>query len=359
MKKPFSREQALLLQRNGEKRLERGLRRKQREFSRVPLAPAHDDYKDWRQIYLPDDFTLTGNYAKVNRAISHLRNSANQRRYINFNAIRRVDAAAALMLAAELEVGKISTKTKKMQAHDSAWHPKIRNLFEQMGFMELLSADTEIHQSSDISEGEMFVKFMSGVDMQQEVANKIFRKIQKSFVLGKIDNELGNPMYAGMTEAIINTWHHGYKRINDRQSELKRWWVSASVNSRTRKISVVCYDRGLTIAKTIRDSEPKMRKILSRFTDPDHKIMHTALEKGWTSTGDPNRGSGLPELVDLIDNNRQGTLTIYSGEGMVRYSGGKNPSDSYFSAPLPRRMRGTLVEWSIIPRMVNHKEDAQ
>ena len=356
MKKPFSREQALLLQRNGEKRLERGLRRKRRKLSDdTPPPSSHDAYKNWKQVQLPEIFSLSDNYGGVVKEINRLRDSEGKKRYINFDAIRQVDAAAALMLAAELEVGKIRAKAATMKAHDSDWDPTVRELLWQMGFMDLLNVDAEVPQSPSVSERQVFIKFMSGHDMQKEASKRIFDEIQKSLVSEKMLQELQYSMYPGMTETITNTCHHGYPKPAD---ELNRWWTSASVDRKTKKISVVCYDRGKTIPRTIRDTmrytEAGMQKFFAYFksSDPDHKIVVDALKYGRSSTRAPNRGRGLPALKRLIDTNRQGTLTIYSREGMARYSvkDGKNGENSYFSRPLPRRMLGTLVEWSIIPR---------
>lgn len=345
MKKPLSREQMLLLQRLAGKRKHRVA--KQSRNLQAKSAPVRPEYRNWKIVKLPENFTLSANYDKVVKIINRMKMPTKKRCYINFNAIRRVSTAAALMLAAELDVDMISSGAKKMQAHDLDWDPKVSELLKQMGFLDLLRAESEINQpAANSGNGEVFIKFASGNGLADELIDKIIQETEKHVASGKIARELRFPLFAGMSEAMTNTCQHAYEQ----KTELNRWWISASVNRTTGEIVVVCYDRGRMIPGTLRASESKLARFLSHFTDSDHTIICNALQRGQTSTHQLHRGKGLPELIRLIDENRQGILKIYSGDGMVKYDfAGESGENRYFSRSLGRKMRGTLVEWSIIP----------
>ena len=256
------------------------------------------------------------------------------------------------MLAAELEVDMIRHNTPRMVAHDTKWNPQVRELLEQMGFMELLSASSEVQKPSSISNtNEVFVKFKSGYKLTGKAIKRIISEVENSVNAGEISPELRLPLNEGMAEAITNTRQHAYRLQGKLKppGELDRWWISASVNRITKEITVVCYDRGRTIPSTIRASKPQMKDLFVVFADKDHKIIRSAMEKGQSSTHKKHRGKGLPRLINLIQRNGQGTLKVYSGRGKVQYAMGENGKYSFSSGLLFRKMHGTLVEWSIIP----------
>ena len=364
MKKPPSRGQRLRWQENATTRLERERevadKRRRALAHQARLSPQYDwqgskrgrQYKGWVQLHLPVNFRLYDSYDKVIKIIHRLR-SPTRPHFVNFGAIRRLSIAASLMLAAELEVNKIRSKVSRMEAYDAKWNPQMRELLKQMGFLELLQASSEVDESSDMDASQVFVKFKSGDRLTNKGIRQITRSVAELVASGNIPPQLSIPLNNGMAEAITNTHNYAYQE----KDELNRWWISASVNRETGEITVVCYDRGQTIPKTIRDSETKKAKYekwahrikRAMGVHDDHGIILHALQEGQSSTGKKNHGKGLPSLVGLIEQNGQGVLKIYSGYGRVKYELGGDGGDVYSSGPLSREMPGTLVEWSIIP----------
>ena len=308
-------------------------------------------YKGWEQIHLPVNFRLSDNYDKVVKTINDLKSP--EKHFVNFNAVRRLSIAASLMLAAELEVGKISSEVSHMEAYDADWDPQVRELLKQMGFLELLQASSKVQESSDMDTSQVFVKFKSDDRLTGGDIRRITRDVAKLTALGEIPLRLKIPLNNGMAEAITNTHNHAYQE----KDKLNRWWISASVNRDTGEITVVCYDRGRTIPKTILDSKEKkenyekwarrLKRAIGVYDD--HEIILHAVQEGQSSTGEKYRGKGLPSLMGLIQQNRQGVLKIYSRRGKVKYELGGDGEGVYSSGPLSREMLGTLVEWSIIP----------
>ena len=351
MKKPPSMYQRLRWQENAEKRAKHIRRRDSKRRSRRQrydwqTSKTGKIYKHRVQLQLPEDFSLSGNYDKIVEIVNRLKSPGY--RYINFHAVRRVSAAAALMLAAEMEVGMIQRKNFRLVAHNGAWTPQVRKSLKQMGFLDLLNASPDVRQTSDTSEPEeVFVKFKSHHELTADAIGEIIREVGEFISAGKIAPELRLPLYAGMSEAITNTYQHAYKE----KHELNRWWISASVAPGDGKITVVCYDRGQTIPGTIWESEPKREqfKKWAMGNHGDHRIILHAMKEGQSSTRKKHRGRGLRELMHLIERNGQGDLKIYSGDGMARYVLGEKGGDPYFCSSLPCTMAGTLIEWSIIP----------
>ena len=264
------------------------------------------------------------------------------------------------MLLAELHIYTITNKTK-LRARDNEWDKNVRNLLiYEMGFLKFLkvSPQSTNHSQTKKHKDEIFVKFISGNRrLQGEDVLRIIKEVRKVSTKQEFLQKLQLPLYAGMSEAITNTHHHAYpKRARKKFSE--RWWISASFNVKTDEVKVVCYDRGLTIPVTLRDKkETKLRNIglgvlidLIKKDGPDHELMKVTIQQKKTSTKISGRGRGLSELINLIDHSKQGTLKIYSGKGIVEYTKDFNNMESLIhSKSLPRKMNGTLVEWSIVP----------
>ena len=361
MKKTPSKEQECL-QENTEKRAnrerEKGKDKQLRQTYNKMGKPC--DYRESSQVTLPDNFCLADNYKQVVSAINNLRTLAGKKKYINFKAIRQMDIAAALMLAAELEVNKIEAGTPKITTHDSDWNPEVRTLLGQMGFLELLFADSKISVHTKPLRNQIFLKFRSGYKLIGDDTMQMVESLQKRLAPCKLEPELLLHLYTGIFEAITNTRHHAYKH-KKQDEELKRWWISASIDTQTNEIKVVCYDRGKTIPKTIKNSKriPAPLQFLgedmsSHLSDGD--VIITAIKKRISSTKSNNRGVGLSELVRLIDKSQQGALRIYSGTGMAEFNHSFNiRKEPCISRKLSRKMHGTLVEWSITPSSFNYE----
>ena len=359
MKKPPSREQALLWQRKAEKRAFFA-RQGRIQMNRMRAAMlggvtrknssglgARDDRQ---KIVLPERVNLTENFSAVIAKINELRDA--QSFYLNLNPVRHISAAAALMFVAELEVHKLVYPNIKIRARDAEWDKDVRARLEEMGFLRLLKSKSQLRSwpppVSSTSE-EAFVRFVSGrKGSEEEYAEKLIKEVERVFRAEEIEGHLRIPLYAGLTEAIINANQHAYSK-KEAGSLHCRWWISASVNRQTNEIRVMCYDRGRTIPGTIQASEEKVKAygIFSRIHD--HEIMRRVMEEQRTSTGNPHQGLGLSELRELIDSSQQGALSIYSGKGLLKYSkfSGSERGDLK-SSPLPGQIEGTLVEWSII-----------
>ena len=305
-------------------------------------------------ITLPANFSLTHNYGAVVGAIDALRNCGGLFS-VDFGEMKQVSAAAALMLAAEMDICVRRTATpgkrpRKLKVSGGAWHTEAGALLKEMGFFNFLQVRPMIMGEQNKG-GRVFIKFISGVGLDGYGIRTIIKNVEKAFAIEAIPPEIRLPMLAGMGEAILNTYHHAY----DDKSKLHRWWISASVNKDTNELKVICYDRGKTIPKTLLDSQRWSGFLAGLKQKRDENLIFAALKERQSSTRKENRGYGLKDLLEFIDANNQGILEVYSREGMVEYKKEPNEGAVMTPRPLSRVLQGTLVVWSIIPEPLREK----
>ena len=308
-------------------------------------------------IDLPKYFRLAENFLETAGAISMVRDHLPQKPrntkipHINFNQIAEVDHAAALMLAAEIDAWKRVNPHIALRSNDRQWNPRIAGLFADMGLFELLGV---ARQSSSVEPGSrdtVFFRFLTGV-REEEFEEQYIRYREK------IENEINAqllhlrvPLFVSLSEAVVNAAEHSGKNSAD-----IRWWVSASYNKSSGELSVLCYDRGLTIPKTIPSSNVRERLFIflneKALSDRiDCNLIEAAMRSphGRTQTGNPGRGKGIRQLMDFIDKSERGELRVYSRKGMVSYAKRDAHKDAKFTKKQTKKsIRGTLIEWRVI-----------
>ncbi len=374
MKKPPSRYKVLIIQHNAKKRGARARRVKntmramgyqqddgsKNKTSKNRVKVKYDPRRGRKVIELPEQFNLEDNFANVIDKINQVAKCIRMRTkfYIDFNKIKNIGVSATLMLAAELSIYNIVTRGR-LQAHDSNWDENVRNRLKEMGFFELLNVESQVEKTSkNGEEQEVFIKFTSGTENVQDGTDvqKFIANVKNTLTKSKIPEDLSLHLHAGMAEAINNTVEHAYKEGQEESQNC--WWISASVNLDNQKMKVICYDRGLTISKTIRASKSKLKQIKMILSSKDHEIIMATMKHKQSSTKEANRGNGLSSLIGFIEKNGQGVMRAYSGKGMVQYDKSqKHDNDGYNSNILGSKMRGTLIEWSAILNNNNIEAD--
>ncbi len=379
MKKPLSKYKVLIIQHNAEKRRERARHVKNKmkavgythddgsknKTSKNRVKVKYDPRRGKEVIELPEQFNLENNFVnvvdKINQVAKCIKMGTDF--YIDFDKIKNIGVSATLMLAAELSIYKIvkgmSLSGKGMRAYDSNWDESVRNRLKEMGFFELLNVESQVEKTpKNGGEQEIFIKFTSGTENVKDGTDvqKFITNVKSTLTKGKIPKGLSLHLHAGMSEAINNTVEHAYK--GNKEEEQNRWWISASVNRNNREMKVICYDRGLTISKTIRETETKLKKIKMFLSSKDHEIIMATMKHKQSSTKESNRGNGLSSLIGFIEKNGRGVMRVYSGKGMVQYDESrKHDNKGYNSDMLSSKMRGTLIEWSVILNNSNMEEN--
>lgn len=146
-----------------------------------------------------------------------------------------------------------------------------------------------------------------------------------------------------LNEAVCNTVGHAYKRYTEGEvpSIFRRWWIFSQF--RDDRLFVAIYDAGEGIPGTLR-RKPEWKEYLRIRHYSDARIIASAIVSNRTSTLQPERGKGLPEMLEFSKSLKGGGLLILSSKGGFNYDAVHGTMRRRkFSLSLP----GTLVQWAI------------
>ena len=300
-------------------------------------------------VELPEDFCLTTNLptsvSQVARYIANLRSHVESGEKfgltVDFNAIRKVDAAAALMLTAEIHIWTIRRSWAKLRSQDDKWHPEIRELLDDMGLFQFLRVEMQSPRNLGEDSLMSYVQFISDERVDMSKFDNFQRAIENKMGEGeRLAENVMHLLHIGLEEAVTNVRQHAYTP----SEQSRRWWVSASFNHKSRDLAILCYDRGRTIPRTL---TPRGNFLRSLLTNDSSLIKEALLSR--TSTNEPHRGLGLPAMANIINRSEcEGSLSVYSRKGMARYEKKNDDAPGVYSlVGLETPIRGTLIEWRI------------
>lgn len=322
------------IRRNKKKNKRRG--RTTPKSSRLPI-----------RVELPEILNINSNPESTIKCLMDFRNKVGSGKNITLDLdhVKDIDAAAALMLAAEIDVWRLRSLRNTLKSHDRSWDLNIRKKLHDMGLFDLLriKSQSQIHHSP--SDGIIFMKFESDSKVNLDGYLNLREGIERCMgheILHRI------PLCAGVAEALTNSLHHAYEN----EERIKKWWISASYSHQTKELIFLCYDRGQTIPKTLPNSGI-IENLLAAMgwiginDKIDSDLIHAALVTKRTATKKKHRGKGIPELKHFVDAHDSGKLSIYSRHGVVHYrKNGENKKMEKKQISNP--IRGTLIEWCII-----------
>ena len=122
---------------------------------------------------------------------------------------------------------------------------------------------------------------------------------------------------------------------------LRKWWIFSQYKD--NRFFVAIYDIGDGIPRTLR-RKPEWIEFLRLRHYKDGSILRSAIATSRTRTLQPERGKGLPEMLEFSKSLKAGGLSILSAKGGFRYDAEtETMRHRKFSQPL----RGTLVQWAI------------
>lgn len=289
--------------------------------------------------------------------------------YSDFKSIRKMTPAGALVTAALYDRGRqLSGSSLRVYDYDK-WDSAVRQTLEQVGFFQILDINIDskniVHQyNSNIVKIE---RFETGDVLKQDKFGLLVDKLL-SYLLEGDDEYFSNDkrivrtakLYDALVEATENTRRHAYPDdIRTKPEVLPNWWLTGSVNSEERKLTLVVYDLGISIPGSLashRDSQwaghNYVNRVIKRFTkgefdenDPqsDHAKIRLAMKHGYSATGLSYRGKGLPVVREAIRYCQRGRLHILSRYGEYVEETGKKPTSKQLASAMP----GTLIVWEL------------
>jgi hypothetical protein len=213
-----------------------------------------------------------------------------------------------------------------------------------IGFFRLLQTRNPPQEDGASSSPIKMLKLRTGEGSDGSLARELSSAMTE--IAGPI--EAPRFLYVGLTEAMTNVAQHAYvEGLEDIPRDFKRWWMTGSYDERQHSMRVIILDLGVGIPATLPRSSAweVIRGLLPLGSFDDHaRMIAAAVEAGRTSTRRPERGHGLDEVRQFVENSASGRLRILSGRGEVIYERGKEVPQ-IISLPAP--FGGTLIEWEV------------
>lgn len=309
----------------------------------------YGDTHPFRSLVLPsvldfseDSYEETVNFFHKLREISDEKDSRFQ---LDFVPLKKISPAAALFLTSEIDRFKVRSKHIRIKVKDfSHWDSNIRCQLRDMGMFDLLNI-RNIHPkflSEKSSADEEFIKFKSG----RRADGEIFLEMRDV-----INEKIGNipeakVLQKGITEAMTNTSNHAYPESYMKNCILKvdKWWLSSSINKKTKTMTVIICDQGVSIPKTIPENKIKLNILNDLFGKSDAQLIQIAVNNNKSQTNKSYRGKGLKDIKDYTKKAKGASLRIISRYGeYVAFSQRLDYITDHKSPIL-----GTLIEWKAI-----------
>ncbi len=264
---------------------------------------------------------------------------------LDFSKIKNISTAAALVLVSLVDQWNERVRGK-LKADLPTWDKSLIKLMLEMGFFDLLKLD-----KPKIDNGESpitYVPFTKGRVGENDAGAraKQLRIRLETITDSQINRHF---LFEGLSEAITNTCHHAYRDIDD--VSRKYWWLTGSYDSNSKLLQVTFFDRGIGIPRTL-PSHRNFELIKDFFGIwKDSEKIKAAMEIGRTSTGRPERGKGLQNLVEFAKCYPKGSLRITSLRGTFResYNNLDESSKKCYDELVEHEgsIGGTLIQWSV------------
>jgi len=298
---------------------------------------------------------LEDNYEATIQLLSDIRYAAktwDAKFMIDLKVVREISPAAAILLVAECDRWRERTRAKWLRAVDAAdWEPSVRRRLKEMGFFEVLRTKN-VPPDTYVPGEDHYVPFLTG-DRDAGPHAKDLRKRIEELGPSIVDS---TALYDGLVEAMTNVTQHAYKVPTGCRNEVKRWWISASVNTSQNRMTVLVVDHGAGIVRTLPRSgrwETIRQRIGPNFLKDHAKLLEAAFSPdsgNRSQTGESYRGKGLRENIKgyVQAHESKGSLHVIANRGRYRYTRDSAIGmDIERGTMLRKSFDGTFIEWVI------------
>lgn len=256
---------------------------------------------------------------------------------IDFSKCTSISAAAALVVFAKITRCQLLADS----LYDGLTHQSIKIVFPEDREIKRLFVDTGYFDAIKPGGVKKLDRLWKDIDNRFKTSNDSSGEMSGMIkhlrsIIGKVPERL----VAALQEGYLNIRHHAY--YPDIHADIKgRWWQYTALNSKNKSVSVVLYDMGIGIAKTIES------KYMSEgyANNLDNKLIEYAMQPGHTRYDNGRgRGNGFTNIKKPVDINASSKyLLVCSGKGIVKYKDQNIVSSEYVS---DHSFGGTLIEWN-------------
>ena len=301
-----------------------------------------------QSIIVPENMNLNENYLETVAFFNKLRficEKTKKRFKIDFRHLKKISPAAALAFTAEIDRIKRIKCFKRMRVIDfPKWNRDIKLQLRDMGMFTLLNVNnlptSFLHEKNDSE--DCYIPFQAGDIASGDDALRL-QSVLSTLIEGAIPAP--KVLQKSLTEAMTNSINHAYPDNYIEHSPLKKrlWWMSASLNISRQVLTIMFYDEGIGIPKSLPRTYPEFVKSLGGLMIDDAQLIRAATKVRRTSTGQKTRGKGLKDIKDYITSSHNGMLKIFSYRGEYKYlSDGK---ETVINRDLA--LNGTLIQWKV------------
>lgn len=279
--------------------------------------------------------------------------------FYDFSIIEEVSTAASVVIAAEYERAKLIVGAPPPAVNLDRWTPSAFSKLYGMGFFEAVGLSRAEAARFTDRDGNFTMQILSGdTGDQLPEAGKAFESLLAEAL--QPEQPAGNEelealifwINTAVSEALTNVSHWAYEDCARRGP--RRWWVAATLSPLTNNLTVVVYDQGVTIPKSLTKKswlEDLVTKVRAAWVEEDtgpvwsdSQWVAAALEYRRSRSRQEFRGKGLPQMVAILDHCPAGSLRIVSGAGSCYLEKGAKMIQE---APLRNPIMGTLLEWKL------------
>lgn len=269
---------------------------------------------------------------------------------VDFGELEQITTSAALALTAELSRWDDSIRTN-LKPLVGNWNQNIYDDFTALGFFDLFKVKParQSTASSHLLHGHKIVRYIKGSGTEVRLA----RQLRKSLV-DVIGEEIKkwNFLRHGLDEAILNAHEHAYPDESNFFERHKSWYMTGSYNPIKKHLKVVFYDQGIGIPEALPawSLYERSLQLIATFGIAtginDANLIKASMKVKRTRTGESDRGKGLPDMLDFINQQNKGYLAVMSSQGLYKHSN-DNGVVSETSASFVNPINGTMIIWSV------------
>lgn len=264
--------------------------------------------------------------------------------------MEKITKEALLLLTAEIErcttiMGiKLRAKSKYLPKNNY-----VKSLLKKIGYWDYFNLNAGAGNLREKNGNELYLKIVGDTQVSGEKIGCLIEFFEKLICF---DAPTKDKFSDAMIEAAANTVEHAY--LADQEGKhIKKWWLTASINTFTNEVSFIFYDQGLGILNTLEATQKdiKFKRLVAGWISEGMSkggILKKLVTTNLSSHKDARRGNGLISFKTFIDEVQGGELVIHTGD--VSYSAVSDEIKNYKIS-----IRGTLIIWKIKANKADNK----